>query len=234
MAPGLSVYREFLSIARADKNSALARAARFVARHFSFSGAHGPFRSQLAVRFDSVLASRAWHQVISEKWTHWPHRPYAYTRTLISGSFMLGLGLRLDRVVPRGSPAALFLASISGHARRIAPLVRSLEVPFSAMFGGPLFFPRFTRFRNDTVVTRFDSDLYMRTRVSRNAGIVIAGGYWRFKAIPRGTESLNSGCNLYLCLGIGFAMPEAIQPSGAAFENAEELVYEAEFFPVLC
>jgi protein-S-isoprenylcysteine O-methyltransferase Ste14 len=109
--------------------------------------------------------------------------PYAFTRNpLYLGSFLLGLGFTIasGRIVLGLLFAALFLGIY-------LPVMRVESTTMAQMFGSqyevykqsvPLFFPRFTPFRESgTVANRFDGTLYMRYREYRAAlGLVVAWG----------------------------------------------------------
>jgi protein-S-isoprenylcysteine O-methyltransferase Ste14 len=115
--------------------------------------------------------------------------PYAYTRNpLYLGSFLLGLGFTIGSGWwPLGIAfAALFLGIYF-------PVMRVESATLAEIFGSafqryaaevPLFFPRFTRFRNEAgPLTKFDSDLYMRYREYRaTLGLLVAWGILAFKA----------------------------------------------------
>jgi protein-S-isoprenylcysteine O-methyltransferase Ste14 len=115
--------------------------------------------------------------------------PYAYSRNpLYLGSFLLGLGFTIGSGWwPLGIAfAALFLGIYF-------PVMRVESATLAEIFGAayrryasevPLFFPRFKRFRGETLQpTKFDKGLYMRYREYRAAlGLLIAWGILAFKA----------------------------------------------------
>ncbi len=115
--------------------------------------------------------------------------PYSYTRNpLYLGSFLLGLGFTIGSGWwPLGIAfAALFLGIYF-------PVMRVESTTLAEIFGTdhqryatevPLFFPRFTRFRNEAdQSTKFDSRLYLRYREYRaTLGLLVAWGILAFKA----------------------------------------------------
>ncbi|MGI8899031.1 MAG: methyltransferase family protein [Pyrinomonadaceae bacterium] len=115
--------------------------------------------------------------------------PYAYTRNpLYLGSFLLGLGFTM------GSGRWLLGGIFTGLFFGIYfPVMRVESATLAEIFGTdyqryaaevPLFFPRFTRFRDERAQsTKFDSGLYMRYREYRaTLGLLVAWGILAFKA----------------------------------------------------
>jgi protein-S-isoprenylcysteine O-methyltransferase Ste14 len=115
--------------------------------------------------------------------------PYAYTRNpLYLGSFLLGLGFTIAS--GRWVLAILFAALFLGI---YFPVMRVEASTLAELFGEayvgykkavPLFFPRFTPFRQEESGSiRFNSDLYMRYREYRAAlGLLAAWGLLLLKA----------------------------------------------------
>lgn len=107
--------------------------------------------------------------------------PYAFTRNpLYLGSFLLGLGFTIasGRLLLGLLFAALFLGIY-------LPVMRVEATTMAELFGKefesyrravPLFFPRFTPFRqNESAGNRFDGTLYLRYREYRAAlGLIVA------------------------------------------------------------
>ena len=118
--------------------------------------------------------------------------PYAYTRNpLYLGSFLVGLGFTLAS--GRWVLAILFVGLFLGI---YFPVMRVESSTLAELFGNayddyrravPLFFPRFTPFREGVSRTvRFDSGLYMRYREYRAAlGLVAAWGLLLLKTYYR-------------------------------------------------
>ena len=113
--------------------------------------------------------------------------PYAYTRNpLYLGSFILGLGFTI--AAGRWLLALLFAALFLGI---YFPVMRVESATMREYFGEdyrqysqrvPLFFPRFTPYRQDTT-TQFDATLYMRYReYQATIGLLIAWGFLVLKA----------------------------------------------------
>ena len=167
--------------------------------------------------------------------------PYAYTRNpLYLGSFLLGLGFTIGSGWwPLGIVfAALFLGIYF-------PVMRVESATLAEIFGTafqryasevPLFFPRFTRFRNEAgpVYEVRYRPLHALPRVSRNTRTVGRLGNIGVQGL---LLKMNRSRNLLaaiLCLAtIGAGFANAQKPvhtnSDRPFEPAEELVYEAEF-----
>lgn len=115
--------------------------------------------------------------------------PYAYTRNpLYLGSFLLALGFTI------GSgwwPLGILFATL--FLGIYFPVMRVESATLAEIFGNsyhryasevPLFFPRFTRFRNEAGQSpKFDSGLYMRYREYRaTLGLLAAWAILAFKA----------------------------------------------------
>jgi protein-S-isoprenylcysteine O-methyltransferase Ste14 len=115
--------------------------------------------------------------------------PYAYTRNpLYLGSFFLGLGFTVAS--GRWVLAVLFAGLFLGI---YFPVMRVEASTLAELFGDyyetyrravPLFFPRFTRFReSESRRIKFDATLYMRYREYRAAlGLIVAWGLLLIKA----------------------------------------------------
>jgi protein-S-isoprenylcysteine O-methyltransferase Ste14 len=116
--------------------------------------------------------------------------PYSFTRNpLYLGSFLLGLGFTLAS--GRWILAVLFVALFLGI---YFPVMRVESTSLAQLFGTefedyrravPLFFPRFTPHRTEnSTLTRFNSDLYMRYREYRAAlGLVAAWSLLLMKSL---------------------------------------------------
>ncbi len=115
--------------------------------------------------------------------------PYAYTRNpLYFGSFLMALGFTVGagRWLLGIILAALFLGIYFPVMRvESATLAKSFGLDYQRYAAEvPLFIPRVTPFRNDSVqVNRFDSSLYLRYREYRaTLGSLVAWGILAFKA----------------------------------------------------
>jgi protein-S-isoprenylcysteine O-methyltransferase Ste14 len=114
--------------------------------------------------------------------------PYAYTRNpLYAGSFLLGLGFTIGS--GRWILAVVFALLFLGI---YLPVMRVESGTLAQLFGAdyqryaasvPLFFPRFTPYRDSKQTTAFDRGLYLRYREYRAAlGLVVAWGLLFLKA----------------------------------------------------
>ena len=114
--------------------------------------------------------------------------PYAFTRNpLYLGSFILGLGFTIG--AGRWPLAILFGVLFLGI---YLPVMRVESATMGQIFGEdfsaysravPLFFPRFTAYRKPDDATKFDRDLYLRSREYEAAlGLLIAWGLLVVKA----------------------------------------------------
>jgi protein-S-isoprenylcysteine O-methyltransferase Ste14 len=114
--------------------------------------------------------------------------PYAYTRNpLYLGSFILGLGFTIG--AGRWWLGILFALLFLGI---YLPVMSVESATLAQLFGQsfqeyakevPLFFPRFTSYRNGPTRMGFDRGLYLRYREYRAAlGLLIAWGLLVFKA----------------------------------------------------
>ena len=114
--------------------------------------------------------------------------PYAYTRNpLYLGSFMLGLCFTIASA--RWPLALLFVGIFLGI---YFPVMRVESRTLEELFGEsyqlyardvPLFLPRMTPYRDRSIATKFDPDLYMRYREYQAAvGLLALWGVLVFKA----------------------------------------------------